>query len=334
MRERGISLKPNRLRNNHFGTAELQWPACLGEQNRTPQASHARQAGRARRTRVRGPKFEVFGTSNPERRTFDFASLSLHASRLIVYAVFALTVIAGEWSFCVERSQAIQEESQAEKEANLKGQAQGGLFNRWTFDQQKSGEVPAGFSMLGFGEGAAADWTIKEANDAPSASNVLGVKSSCQAVACYRLIVADGLQYEYPDVSVRMRFPIDAQAGGGGVVFGVQDGTSFYAAVVDLAAKTIEVIRVVDGKELSLGRRSITPKAVPWHTLRIQRNTIISKDFIETYFDGQLVVAVQDQALATGQVGLLVRGQTALDFDSLHAIPLFSQRPFSAPAAY
>ena len=91
---------------------------------------------------------------------------------------------------------------------------------------------------------------------------------------------------------------------------------------------------MVDGQELSLGRRSITPKAVPWHTLRIQRNTIISKDFIETFFDGQLAVSVEDQSLSTGQVGLLVRGHTALDFDSLHAIPLFSQRPLSSPAAY
>jgi hypothetical protein len=73
---------------------------------------------------------------------------------------------------------------------------------------------------------------------------------------------------------------------------------------------------------------------VPWHTLRIQRNTIFSKDFIETFFDGQLVGTVEDQSLAIGQVGLLVRGQTALDFDSLHAIPLFSQRPLSTPAAY
>ena len=40
------------------------------------------------------------------------------------------------------------------KEANLKGQAQGGLFNRWTFDQQKSGEAPAGFSMLVYGRRA------------------------------------------------------------------------------------------------------------------------------------------------------------------------------------
>lgn len=252
----------------------------------------------------------------------------------IVSVVLAWIVIAGEWSFCVERSQAIQAESHTEKEVNLKGQAQGELFNRWTFDQQKSGEAPAGFSMLGFGEGPAADWTVKMDSDAPSASNVLAANSSCQAVSCYRLIVADGFQYEYPDVSVRMRFPTDVATGVGGVVFGVQDAAHFYAAVVDLATKTFEVSRVVDGKETRLGRSSITPKAVPWHTLRIQRNTILSKDFIETFFDGQLAVTVEDQSLAIGQVGLLVRGQTALDFDSLHAVPLFSQRPLSAPAAY
>jgi hypothetical protein len=148
------------------------------------------------------------------------------------------------------------------------------------------------------------------------------------------LMVANGFQYEYPDVSVRMRFPLDAATGVGGVVFGVKDATHFYAAVVDLAAKTLEVSRVVDGEETRLGRSSIMPKAIPWHTLRIQRNTIFSKDFIETFFDGQLVVTVEDQSLAIGQVGLLVRGPTALDFDSLHAIPLFSQRPLSTPAAY
>jgi hypothetical protein len=252
----------------------------------------------------------------------------------MVSVLLTLAVIVGEWSFCVDRSQAIQAETQKEKETNLKDQVQGGLFNRWTFDQQKPGEAPAGFSMLGFGEGAGADWTIKADSDAPSASNVLVVNSSCQAVTCYRLIVANGLQYEYPDVSVRMRFPVETATGAGGVVFGVKDATHFYAVAVDLATKTLEVSRVVDGKETSLGRSSITPKAIPWHTLRIQRNTIISKDFIEAFFDGQLVLTVEDQSLAIGQVGLLVRGQTTLDFDSLHAVPLFSHRPLSAPAAY
>ena len=168
----------------------------------------------------------------------------------MVSVVLGVAVIASEWSFCIERSLAIQAESRTEKEANLKGQAQGGLFNRWTFDQQKSNEAPAGFSMLEFGEGPAADWMIKTDTDAPSAPNILAVNSSCQAVTCYRLIVADGFQYEYPDVSVRMRFPVDAATGVGGVVFGVKDATHFYAAVVDVATKTLEVSRVVDRKSV------------------------------------------------------------------------------------
>lgn len=249
-------------------------------------------------------------------------------------AFLVVAVTAGEWGVSVERSYAIQAESQTEKEANLKGQAREDLFSRWTFDQQKPGEAPLGFSMLGFGEGPVADWTITSATDAPSASNILAVHSSCQAVTCYRMIVANGLQYEYPDVSVRIHFPLDAAAGVGGVVFGVKDATHFYAVVVDFAAKTLEVSRIVDGQETRLGRSSITPKAAPWHLLRIQRNTIVSKDFIEAFFDGQLAVTVEDQSLAIGQVGLLARGQTALEFDNLHAIPLFSQRPLSSPAAY
>ena len=252
----------------------------------------------------------------------------------VVFLLCALAAIAGEWSLSVERSQAIQLENHAEKEANLKDQSREGLFNRWTFDQQSPGEAPAGFSMLGVGEGPAADWTIKGDREAPSAANILAVSSSCQAATCYRLIVANGFQYEYPDVSVRMRFPLDAATAAGGVVFGVKDSRHFYAVVVNLATKTLDVSRVVDGKELRLAQAPILPKRVPWHTLRIQRNTIISKDFIETFFDGQFVVTVEDQSLAIGQVGLLVRGETSLDFDSLHAIPLFSQRPLSAPAAY
>ncbi|MDR4472610.1 MAG: hypothetical protein MRJ92_08165 [Nitrospira sp.] len=32
-----------------------------------------------------------------------------------------------------------------------------------------------------------------------------------------------------------------------------------------------------------LGKAPIKSKPVEWHTLRVQRNTIISKDFVETF---------------------------------------------------
>ena len=43
---------------------------------------------------------------------------------------------------------AIPMENQAEKQANFKQQALGGLFHRWTFDQQKPGDTLSGFSQF------------------------------------------------------------------------------------------------------------------------------------------------------------------------------------------
>ena len=177
-------------------------------------------------------------------------------------------------------------------------------------------------------------WTISADAGAPSPPNILKAGSSCQTGSCYHLLVANKLQYEYPDVTVRLRFPAEKGAGRGGIVIGLKDEKHFYAAVVDLAAKKLEVIRVLDEQVTVLGETAITPKPVDWHSLRINRDTIISKDVIEVFFDGRLILSVQDQTLGLGQVGLLVLGQSPLDFDSLHAVPLFSQRPVSNPAAY
>ncbi|MDF2460314.1 MAG: uncharacterized protein K0S79_2730 [Nitrospira sp.] len=229
---------------------------------------------------------------------------------------------------------AVQTESQAEKQANFKQQALGELFHRWTFDQQKPGDALSGFSQYIVGSDAAPVWTVSAEADAPSPPNILKAESSCQTVICYQLLVAHDLHYEYPDVTVRLRFPAEGGIGQGGIVIGLHDERHFYAAIVDLAAKKVEVVRVLDDQVTVLGETAITPKAVEWHSLRMNRDTIISKDVIEVFFDGRLLLSVQDQTLGLGQVGLLVRGNSPMHFDSLHAVPLFSQRPVSNPPAY
>jgi hypothetical protein len=231
------------------------------------------------------------------------------------------------------RVSAIQTETTAEKQANFKQQALGGLFHRWTFDQQKPGEALEGFSAFVVGGDPTPPWAIAAESGAPSPPNILKAGSSCQTASCYQLLVANQLQYEYPDVTVRLRFP-QGGIGQGGIVIGLQDERHFYAAIVDLAAEKVEVIRVLDDQVTVLGEAAITPKAVDWHSLRMNRDTIISKDVLEVFFDGRLLLSVRDQTLGLGQVGLVVRGKYPLDFDSLHAVPLFSQRPVSNPAAY
>jgi hypothetical protein len=248
--------------------------------------------------------------------------------------ILALILIFMQSTLLIEPVSAIQMESQAEKQANFKQQALGELFQRWTFDQPKPEEGLAEFSQLVVGGGSATVWTISADAEAPSPPNILKAGSSCQTKDCYHLLIANTLQYEYPDVSVRLRFPAEGNVGRGGIVIGVKDEKHFYATLVDLASKKLQVIRVLDEQVMVLGEAAIAPKPVDWHSLRMNRDTIISKDVIEVFFDGRLTLSVQDQTLGLGQVGLLVWGQSPLHFDSLHAVPLFSQRPVSNPAAY
>ena len=252
--------------------------------------------------------------------------------RIDLFVGLSLLLVQG--ALLAEPLSAIQTESQEQKQANFKQQALGGLFHRWTFDQQKPEEALGEFSQLVVGGEAASVWTIGADAQAPSPPNILKIGPSCRTGACYHLLVANNLQYEYPDVTVRLGFPAEGGVGRGGIVIGLKDEKHFYAAVVDLAAKKLEVLRVLDEQVTVLGETAVTPKPVDWHSLRINRDTIISKDVIEVFFDGRLILSVQDQTLGLGQVGLLVLGQSPLHFDSLHAVPLFSQRPVSSPAAY
>jgi hypothetical protein len=252
---------------------------------------------------------------------------------IIATHLFRYLLMLGIVSLLAGHAWAVQRETQEEKEANLKKQVTGGLFKKWTFDQDTINEAPAGFASLS-SDGQQATWTIRQDATAPSGPNVVAASSHCAAAPCYRLLVAQGLDYEYPDLVVRFRVPGDGATAVGGMVFGVKNDANFYASVVDLAGPTAQVVRVVEGKETVLAETSVQLKPVDWHTLRVQRNTIISKDFIEAYVDGNLVLSVEDQTLGLGQVGLFVRGQSTLFFDSFHAVPLFSHRPLSPPAAY
>lgn len=225
---------------------------------------------------------------------------------------------------------AIQKETTTEKAENLEKQVKGGLFNFWNFDKQPTGKPPQGFAAATYGDGPGGLWTIEAEPSAPSSPNAVVAVSTC--AACSHLLVAEDFKYEYPDLAVRLHH-VGGQ-GSVGVVFGLKDQMNFYAALVDLSGKTLRVIRVVGGKESVLGEAQLKVKPVEWHTFRVQRNTIISKDFIETFFDGQVTLSVEDQSLGLGQIGLLVRGDLSVQFDSFNAAPLYSHRPLSPPAAY
>jgi hypothetical protein len=211
------------------------------------------------------------------------------------------------------------------------------LFKSWNFDNQAAGDTPNGFSPYTIGAGLAGLWKIQPDASAPTAPNIVMQSAPCPVEGCYQVLLVDGLIYDYPDVAIRLRLTGEQVVGsnaGGGLVLGARDPQNFYAVVVAQAGDTVEMLRVLEGKAAVLGRTILKSRKIAWHLLRVRRNTIISKEYLEVAVDGEIVLSVEDKTLGAGQVGLVTRGDAMLAFDNLHAAPLYSQTPLSPPAAY
>lgn len=228
-------------------------------------------------------------------------------------------------------SQAIQTEEDrrfVEKQAKLD------LRRMWRFDEEQAGATPKGFVARGVGAQSKGGWQVVADSSAASAPNVVRQAAPCADEGCFHLLLAEDVSYDYLDLTFKLRPAAGSAAGIGGVVFNARDDRSFYAVLVDFGAQRLSVLRVQDGEETVLGSAPVAVKDLPWHIVRVQRNTIISKEFIETFFDNALAVSVEDQTFGAGQIGLATRGSAPVEFDNVHAIRIYSQTPLSSPAAY
>ena len=208
------------------------------------------------------------------------------------------------------------------------------LFQEWNFDQPSSNGLPEGFTQAIGGASGEGGWSVKEDASAPSRPRLVEQRLHCGEGWCYQLLVAEGVEAEYVDLSVRMKLNLGTPSGQAGLAYGIQDHNNFYAAVVE--PKTNEVVAYVvkDGQPTELARESLIPQPSDWHFLRIQRNTIVSKEFTEIFFDHHLMLGVYDQSFKKGKLGLVAIGDGGFSFDNLRAMELMSNRPLSRPSAY
>lgn len=210
------------------------------------------------------------------------------------------------------------------------------LFKTWTFDKESAEQAPAGFSSFSVGSAVTPTWVVAQDSSAQTPPNLLRQSAPCMEEDCVQILLVNALQYEYLDLIVRIRLADTPgrSNGSAGVVLGARDRQNYYAVTVDSSGKDMQVTCVQDGKATTLAHAGITPKNVSWHLLRVRRNTIISKEYIEVFFDGLQVFSVEDKTFGTGQIGLITHGPARAEFDNLTAAPLYSQKPLSGPAAY
>jgi len=208
------------------------------------------------------------------------------------------------------------------------------LFQEWKFNQSSLDVRPEGFSQETSGPVSQGEWTVRKDPSAPSRPTLVEQQLTCGADLCYQLLIADGVTVEYVDLSVRMKMRLGTPSGKAGLAYSIQDAKNFYAVVV--APKTNEVVAYVvkDGQPTEIARETLILEPAEWHFLRIQRNTIVSKEFTEIFFDHHLLLDVYDQSFRNGKIGLVAIGDGAFSFDNLRAMELLTNRPLSRPAAY
>ncbi len=169
---------------------------------------------------------------------------------------------------------------------------------------------------------------------APSQPQLVEQRLTCGDGPCYQLLFVDDVTVEYVDLSVRMKMRLGTPSGKAGLAYGIQDAHNFYAVVVEPKTNEIVAYVVKDGQPKEIARETLILEPSEWHFLRIQRNTIVSKEFTEIFFDHHLLIDVYDQSFQMGKFGLVAMGDAAFLFDNFRAIELMANRPLSRPAAY
>ena len=206
------------------------------------------------------------------------------------------------------------------------------LFQEWQFDKSAIEILPEGFSQEVGGQDGKGGWLVSKDVTAPSRPQLVEQELTCGEGLCYHLLTVDGVTAEYVDLSVRMK--MRKSSGKAGLAYGVQDAQNFYAVVVEPKTNEIVAYVVKNGQPTELARETLILEPSEWHFLRIQRNTIVSKEFTEIFFDHHLMIDVYDQSFKKGKIGLVAIGDGAFSFDNLRAMELMANRPLSRPAAY
>ena len=105
---------------------------------------------------------------------------------------------------------------------------------------------------------------------------------------------------EYLDLTVGILSKLGTPTSAAGLVLNLQDLENFYAVLIYPASNMVRAYRFSEGKPILIKEHEVIPlKRTPWHFLRVQRNTIVSKDFFEISFDNQFFLSVYDSPYQT-----------------------------------
>lgn len=174
----------------------------------------------------------------------------------------------------------------------------------WTFESDPLDAEPAGFRTV------AGTWAIASAD-----KGMVLRQTARSADSVFNVLVRTDVLYEDVDLQVRLKAVDGVVDQGGGVVWRVKNGQTYYVSRYNPLEDSFRFYKVVDGKRFQLGSVK-APGDQEWHTLRI----IHKGSKISCRLDEKITIDVEDNSIrGPGRVGLWSKADAQSLFDDLQA---------------
>jgi hypothetical protein len=189
----------------------------------------------------------------------------------------------------------------------------------WDFDNEKQGEIPAGFSNQITGKGGPGKWEVIKDDTASGKSNVIAQTSQECSGYHFNMAVNEDELYDNLELTVKFKGVEGHEDQGGGPVWRYQDNNNYYIARANPLEDNFRVYKVVDGKRIKMDSARLKVTGGEWHTIKI----LARKNKIQCFYDGQPYLEVKDDTFQkAGKIGLWTKADAVTYFDDLEVRPI------------
>ena len=180
-----------------------------------------------------------------------------------------------------------------------------------TFENEKVGSFPKGFTSYIAGRGTEGFWKIIRDDAAPSGSLVLAQTSQDETPVHFPILILNASSYSDGKFSVRVKPVAGTADRAGGIVFRFLDPQNYYVARINALEDNIQLYKFIEGRRTALGSAEVRVSSNHWHLLEVE----LLGSTMRCHVDGKLLIEKEDSDIVSGKVGLWTKSDSIVYFD-------------------
>jgi len=183
----------------------------------------------------------------------------------------------------------------------------------WSFEEARTGALPAGWRSAQTGTGTGSLWKVLEDKSAPVGHKVLAQTSSKGPNRFFNLCVAQKTRYKDLELVVSFKANTGQFDRGGGPVWRYQDANNYYVCRQNPLEDNFCLYKVIAGRRSLLGSLDVKAKVGRWHTIRV----VMRGNRIICSVDGRKLDVRDASITKAGQIGLWTKADAVTSFDNV-----------------